>query len=525
MSDEKISRAAEILKRAYDAIGDRDQIIQNKKAVLERYGPKFSSGNIRNLSWKEFKDFLDYDNNHHWNRINLQVKLNRALRARFEDLVRPALINLVDERLPIEDRIEGCYKVKGLGKATVTPILLVAHPDKYGVWNSVSEWALKTLGLWLEKYPTKSSEYLTKGKTYEYVNSTLKDLSLEMNADLWTLDAIFYYFSLVSSNQVQIDLQEGKKYSRKDLCEIFFPEFKFGDVWGKVGITGVIALDLGLKKDYALMAVADKSKGKERPEIVYEDGTFEWITQQRFRRNNRTPLAKRLRCKTDSNVLLFFKNTNSEGKFTYFGQLEYEYEDKDEDGDRRFVYKIKSFDSIKRKLELNEGELISSLNPKSSALLEKVRPPAFAQLPIGNSSSGQENAGNRRYNGNDDENKKLGTAGELLVMEYEKKKLEGTNLKPKHISLENDDAGYDIKSYRTTGEEILIEVKTTRGGISTPFYFSANEYMVSKAKSSKYVLYRLFNYSPSVGAKFYTKEGSLEELSPTPVKYMVKVKL
>ena len=522
MSDEKIRRAAEILKEAYDKHGDKDLIIEGERGVLSRYGQIFTSRNIGDLKWEEFTGFLDYDNNGHWKGIDLQVKMNRTIKEEFEDKIKPALANLLDETFPIEDRIERCFKIKGIWKATITPILLVAFPEKYGVWNSVSEWALKTLGLWLENYPEKSTGHISDGKVYRYINETLNKLSKKMGVDLWTLDAIFYYYSQNNSDQMCVELKVGEKYSRKDLCDLFSPEFKFGTAFEKVGITGVIPFDLGLRKDYGLLAVTDKSTDRKRQEVVQEDGTFEWITQQRIK-NKETPLAKRLKCETDSQIHLFLKKTIREEDFTYWGLLEFIQEYRDEKGDRRFIYKIKSWESNGQDLRVSGSAVIVPLIPTHEAKLNSVDPPSFGPGPE-RSGSGPSRHRSRSHDVDDAENKRLGRAGELLVMEFEKEKLADKGLEPKHIARCNDGAGYDIESYEISGEEIFIEVKTTRGGKDAPFFISENEYRVSKEKGSKYRLYRLFDFHPNTGAKFYVKNGSMEGLSPSPYKYIVKVR-
>ena len=101
-------------------------------------------------------------------------------------------MNLLDEEVPIDERIGRCLKIKGLGKATITPFLLIAFPTKYGVWNSVSEWAMKTLGIWLESYDNKSEKKLSDGAVYKYINDVLRELANEMHMSLWSLDALFY---------------------------------------------------------------------------------------------------------------------------------------------------------------------------------------------------------------------------------------------------------------------------------------------------------------------------------------------
>ena len=113
-------------------------------------------------------------------------------------------------------------------------------------------------------------------------------------------------------------------------------------------------------------------------------------------------------------------------------------------------------------------------------------------------------------------NKTLGLYGEELVIEYEKWnliKLGKDNLADKieWISKEiGDGAGFDILSKNLNGTDKYIEVKTTRLGKETPFFFSSNELQFSINKASYYHLYRLFNAEKDV--KLFQKNGSLNTI-------------
>jgi hypothetical protein len=113
-------------------------------------------------------------------------------------------------------------------------------------------------------------------------------------------------------------------------------------------------------------------------------------------------------------------------------------------------------------------------------------------------------------------NKALGLYGEELVIEYEKWnliKLGKDNLADKieWISKEvGDGAGYDILSINLNGTDKYIEVKTTRLGKETPFFFSSNELQFSINKASYYHLYRLFNVESDV--KLFQKNGALNTI-------------
>lgn len=98
------------------------------------------------------------------------------------------------------------------------------------------------------------------------------------------------------------------------------------------------------------------------------------------------------------------------------------------------------------------------------------------------------------------ENKRIGDLGEKWVINYETEKLRKLGKhklaeKVEHYSKEKGDgSGFDIKSFNEFGKEIYIEVKTTIGGISTPFYITIQELKRSKKEKKKYFLYRLYNY-------------------------------
>ncbi|OQA49323.1 MAG: hypothetical protein BWY47_00770 [Bacteroidetes bacterium ADurb.Bin302] len=113
-------------------------------------------------------------------------------------------------------------------------------------------------------------------------------------------------------------------------------------------------------------------------------------------------------------------------------------------------------------------------------------------------------------------NKALGLYGEEIVIEYEKwnlLRLGKDNLadKIKWISKEEGDgAGFDILSKNLNGTDKYIEVKTTRLGKETPFFFSSNELQFSIKRASDYHLYRLFNAEND--AKLFQKNGSLNSI-------------
>lgn len=101
----------------------------------------------------------------------------------------------------------------------------------------------------------------------------------------------------------------------------------------------------------------------------------------------------------------------------------------------------------------------------------------------------------------DARNRSLGKQGELLVFEHEVRRLTANDRpdlakKVEWTSQERGDgAGYDIASFETDGRPRLIEVKTTNGTATTPFYLSKNELSFSDERPDAFALLRLYNFA------------------------------
>lgn len=126
------------------------------------------------------------------------------------------------------------------------------------------------------------------------------------------------------------------------------------------------------------------------------------------------------------------------------------------------------------------------------------------------------------YFGNEARNRSLGLAGELAVLEFEERRLRDAGKKRlaariDHVArTKGDGLGYDVLSFDEVGAERLIEVKTTRGGVSSPFFATRNEVEVSDAERTRYHLYRVFAFGRA--PQLFTLQGSLRAtclLEPT----------
>lgn len=92
--------------------------------------------------------------------------------------------------------------------------------------------------------------------------------------------------------------------------------------------------------------------------------------------------------------------------------------------------------------------------------------------------------------------KLIGNLGEKYVIEYERKQLAalGSNfsdLVDGSYALDGTN-GFDILSYTEKGEKKYIEVKTTTGDVSEPFYISANEVEIAEKIKSSGQIYKLY---------------------------------
>lgn len=95
-------------------------------------------------------------------------------------------------------------------------------------------------------------------------------------------------------------------------------------------------------------------------------------------------------------------------------------------------------------------------------------------------------------------NRSLGKAGEALIVDFERRRLAALDRKDlaskvRWVAQEDGDgAGYDIHSFDREGNDRLIEVKTTRGPRSTPFFVTRNELSLAHERPEHFRLYRLY---------------------------------
>src|SRR5579859_149530 len=165
---------------------NRPAAVQDQRAALEYYGKYFKPENLDNLTEDGFKDFLLLKNNKHWSGIHRQPQIYADMKR-----LRECLRILLDESSRIEERLEIIlpkgkpHFIAGLGRAVLTPILMCVYPDKYSVYNRISEEGLSMLG----RNAIKDSDPFSK--RYASLNAACHQLSDDIKQPLYLIDTMF----------------------------------------------------------------------------------------------------------------------------------------------------------------------------------------------------------------------------------------------------------------------------------------------------------------------------------------------
>jgi len=183
MAQMTVEQASKILS---EWLTSKPEEMKAQKAAMEYYGKYFSPQNLNNITQEGFKDFLLLKNNKHWSGIHRQSQI-------YENMGRvcECLEILLDESKPLEQRLDFIAPkgkppfIKGLGRAVITPILMCVYPDKYSVYNRISDQGLRLLG----RNTIKESDPFSK--RYASLNAACHQLSEEIQQPLYLIDSMF----------------------------------------------------------------------------------------------------------------------------------------------------------------------------------------------------------------------------------------------------------------------------------------------------------------------------------------------
>lgn len=292
------------------------------------------------------------------------------------------------------------------------------------------------------------------------------------------------------------------------MASILAPEYKFTPQTGTWGLHGIVQFGGG--PNYAFFVTfGQEQSGHEFDEGISESGVVRWQSQPRH--DFDSPTIRNLIAHDESkNEILLFLRSGPDRPYLFLGHLKYLAHDSERVKPVYFQWQLIDFD--RHSIDFNSFGITLTRD-------EDTDPGAFtnpiaAQRLVESSQPSEPSArGNGLptqrfrhttidYEERDLRNRKLGRAGELLVLLFEKTKLIQAGRRDladlvEHTSVTlGDGAGFDVKSFDTdTGEEVHIEVKTTRGSKRTAFFMSANEKQYVERCKVKYLLYRIYEYN------------------------------
>jgi len=326
-----------------------------------------------------------------------------------------------------------------------------------------------------------------------------------------------------------LTLQRYQEYSRQDVHDIFDRFTPFTPRSGKWGIRGIISHPTIPNNFFFFVTFGHSERGFSFDESISESGILTWQSEQKQQLND--PVIQRLihHDHTKNSIHLFLR-ADKFRNYCYLGKLAYLTHDNEREEPVHFKWQILDWELESDKAAALGLHLISDdskfelLTPMTSGLIQ-TSPPEQKAVPTIGERHRDFIAKKVDFAEGEKKKKEIGIAGEELVIENEKKILTNlglTNLVNhiEHVSkTQGDGAGFDIQSVMPNLDPKFIEVKTTVGGINTPFTISITELMFSQQYSKNYFLYRIYDYDKkSKSGKFYILQGDISKsmvLEPT----------
>jgi len=326
-------------------------------------------------------------------------------------------------------------------------------------------------------------------------------------------------------------------YARLEVHDIFAPWSNFTPQAGTWGLQKIVQIPERQNDFVFFVTFGQKRANNMFDEGITTDGVLTWQSQPNQRLADRQ-IRQFIMHNEDANSIYLFLRTLEGRKFTYLGNLKYLAHDSEREMPVYFQWQILDWNAPAASIH-EMGLTLEScgITPIGGSVdgprLIQTDPPhgmtADQGNPLGTGTFRAQKVAD--YGQTAARDIRIGRAGELLVLEYEKQQLINTGLlnlagKVRHVSeLEGDGAGYDIESFMSDGTKKFIEVKTTTGDKHTEFFITANELEFAKRNSRNFYLFRVYEYDDHTDrGKFFGLHGLPQAYCALfPVQYRVKV--
>jgi len=399
--------------------------------------------------------------------------------------------------------------IKNLSREDVSKAMQYVKETHIQAWEQIDSYEPRKYDLYFDGYLYSPSLiiYYAYGLAYREELIPAPDCFAEVEANQLLINLGFE----ILERKAKRNLIKYETYNREEIHDIFDPYTVFFS--GSWGMHRMIKIP-DREHDYVfLVTLGIKSH-------LSEDGILTWQSPNKLFKNEHIQNLINHNHLIDNIYLFLTNNSKPPFKFVYLGRLAYVSHDIEMENPVYFKWQILDWDVSNDILEAIGLKLINPrVNPPEEHVqIVESNPPEKQSIILRGACSERFNSQNINFAECEVKNRELGLKGELFVLEYEKQTLAkaGYHHLAEHILhtayIEGDGAGYDIKSITTDRNVKYIEVKTTKGGKTTPFMISSNEVAFSKRYAANYYLYRVFDFNKDTGrGKFYIIHGDVSK--------------
>ena len=331
-----------------------------------------------------------------------------------------------------------------------------------------------------------------------------------------------------------------QNYDRASVKTIFDPDRPFTPQTGSWGLHGIVRVPDTDASYVFFMTYGQSQSGHDFDESISTTGVVTWQSQPRQSLDDKR-IQQFIHHDERIDSIHLFLRTSRYKAYTYLGLLRYLDHDSERSRPVWFHWELINGLPDQKTLDEMELRLIETDHDKTTAdakatrhgtktqgLVETSPPEPKSRSKITRDFRGSKG---RDYAEIDSTNRKLGIAGELSVLAYERNRLTKAGRsdladRVRHTSnVIGDGTGYDIDSFDTSGSHLYIEVKTTRQGKFADFPISPNEIAFSERNPKQFALYRVYDFKPKTASgNFYIIHGDLRQhLDLKPTSYSARL--